>query len=250
MRLARKIALVTGAAQGIGAGIAGRFCQEGATVFVADLKEAEGAATVRALEAAGGRARFLRLDVSREDDWVAAYREVVEREGRLDVLVNNAGLNIRQPIEEMTVENLDIMLAVNVRGPFIGIKHAIPLMRRGGGGSIINMGSVCSLIGHKFTTEAYTTVKGALAQLTKTVAVRYAKDNIRANILCPSTVETLLVKELLKDPTRRQERLGEVPLGRLASVDDVANAALYLASDEAAFINGMLFPVDGGVTAW
>ena len=108
------------------------------------------------------------------------------------------------------------MLAVNVRGPFLGIKHALPLMRRNGGGSIINMGSVCSLIGHKFTPEAYTTVKGALSQLTKSVAVRYAKDNIRANILCPSTVETPLVQEMMKDPERRKERVGEVPLGRLA----------------------------------
>ena len=122
---------------------------------------------------------------------VAVVLPAVQAEfGRVDVWVNNAGINIRQPIEEMSVESLDLMLAVNVRGPFLGIKHALPLMRKAGGGSIINMGSVCSLIGHKFTHEAYTTVKGALSQLTRSVAVRYAKDNIRANILCPSTVET------------------------------------------------------------
>jgi NAD(P)-dependent dehydrogenase (short-subunit alcohol dehydrogenase family) len=149
----------------------------------------------------------------------------------------------------MGVESLDMMLAVNVRGPFLGIKHALPLMRRSGGGSIISMGSVCSLIGHKFTPEAYTLTKGAISQLTRAVAVRYAKDNIRANVLCPSTVETPLVQEMLKDPERRQERVGEVPLGRLASMEDVASAALYLASDEAAFINGVAFPVDGGATA-
>jgi NAD(P)-dependent dehydrogenase (short-subunit alcohol dehydrogenase family) len=123
-------------------------------------------------------------------------------------------------------------------------------MRQNGGGCIINMGSVCSLIGHKFTDEAYTTVKGALSQLTKSVAVRYAKDNIRTNILCPSTVETPLVQEMMKNPERRQERVGEVPLGHLASMEDVASAALFLASDEAAFINGVALPVDGGVTAW
>jgi NAD(P)-dependent dehydrogenase (short-subunit alcohol dehydrogenase family) len=250
MRLQDKVALVTGAAQGLGAAIARRFGREGAQVFVGDLKESEGSAFAAQLKAEGVNAWFVRLDVASEESWVRSCEMVIAKAGRLDVLVNNAGINIRQPIEEMSVENLDLMLAVNVRGPFLGIKHALPLMRKAGGGSIINMGSVCSLIGHKFTPEAYTTVKGALAQLTKSVAVRYAKDNIRANILCPSTVETPLVQEMLKNPERRTERLGEVPLGRLASLDDVANAALYLASDEAAFINGVAFPVDGGVTAW
>ena len=250
MRLQDKVALVTGAAQGLGAAIARRFGREGAQVFVGDLKESEGSAFAAQLKAEGVNAWFVRLDVASEESWVRSCEMVIAKAGRLDVLVNNAGINIRQPIEEMSVESLDLMLAVNVRGPFLGIKHALPLMRKAGGGSIINMGSVCSIIGHKFTPEAYTTVKGALAQLTKSVAVRYAKDNIRANILCPSTVETPLVQEMLKNPERRTERLGEVPLGRLASLDDVANAALYLASDEAAFINGVAFPVDGGVTAW
>jgi cyclopentanol dehydrogenase len=250
MRLKDKAALVTGAAQGIGAAIARRFAQEGAQVLVCDLKQAEGEALTESLRADGGRAWFQRLDVTDEADWVQALSAVVERAGRLDVLVNNAGVNVRKPIEEMRVDELDLMLAVNVRGPFLGIKHALPILRRGGGGSIICMGSVCSVIGHRFTPEAYTTVKGALAQLTRSVAVRYAKDNIRANILCPSTVETPLVQEMLKDPQRRQERVGEVPLGRLASLDDVAAAALYLASDEGAFINGVVLPIDGGVTAW
>lgn len=249
-RLKGKVALVTGGAQGLGAAIARRFGHEGAQVFLGDLKEAEGNLCAAQLQTEGVKAWFVRLDVASEESWIRCCEKVIENAGRLDVLVNNAGINIRQPIEEMTVENLDLMLAVNVRGPFLGIKHALPLMRRAGGGSIINMGSVCCLIGHKFTPEAYTTVKGALIQLTKSVAVRYAKDNIRANLLCPSTVETPLVQEMLKNPERRSERLGEVPLGRLASLDDVANAALYLASDEAAFINGVALPVDGGVTAW
>jgi NAD(P)-dependent dehydrogenase (short-subunit alcohol dehydrogenase family) len=250
MRLKDKVALVTGASQGIGAAIARRFGNEGARVYLGDLKEDEGRAAAAALAACGADARFAVLDVASEESWVAALARVAAEAGRLDVLVNNAGINIRQPIEEMSVENLDRMLAVNVRGPFIGIKHALPLMRKSGGGVILNMGSVCSLIGHKFTPEAYTTVKGAVAQLTKSVAVRYAKDNVRANILCPSTVETPLVTEMLKDPARRAERVGEVPLGRLAGLEDVASAALYLASDEAAFVTGVVFPVDGGVTAW
>jgi NAD(P)-dependent dehydrogenase (short-subunit alcohol dehydrogenase family) len=175
---------------------------------------------------------------------------VVEKEaGRLDVLVNNAGINIREPIEVMKAENFDAMLAVNVKGPFLGTKHAIPLLRKNSGGSILNMSSVCGLIGHRYTTEAYTVTKGALTLLTKTIAVRYAKDNIRCNSLHPSTVDTPLVQELFKDPARKMERLGEVPLGRLATAADVANAALFLASDEAAFINGVAFPVDGGTTA-
>jgi len=231
MRLRDKVALVTGAAQGLGLAIARRFALEGAHVFLGDVKEEAGRDAAAELTSRDAKAWFVRLDVSDEESWKAALASLIEREERLDVLVNNAGINIRKPIEEMTVEELDRMLAVNVRGPFIGIKHALPLMRQNGGGSIINMGSVCSLIGHKFTPEAYTTVKGALSQLTRSVAVRYAKDNIRANVLCPSTVETPLVREVMKDPERRKERVGEVPLGRLADMEDVASAALYLASD-------------------
>jgi len=250
MRLKDKVALVTGAAQGLGLAIARRFGLEGAKVFLGDLKEEQGREAAAGLVAQGARAWFVRLDVADEESWKAALAEPIGIAGKLDILVNNAGINIRVPIEEMTVESIDAMLAVNVRGPFLGIKHALPLLRRNGGGCIINMGSVCSLIGHKFTPEAYTTVKGALSQLTKSVAVRYAKDNIRANLLCPSTVETPLVQEMMKDPERRRERVGELPLGRLADMEDVAAAAVYLASDEASFINGVAFPVDGGVTAW
>jgi NAD(P)-dependent dehydrogenase (short-subunit alcohol dehydrogenase family) len=174
---------------------------------------------------------------------------VLERSGRLDVLVNNAGINIRKNIEEMDVASFDAMMAVNVRGPFIGIKHVLPVMRAAGGGVILNMSSICGLIGHKYTNETYTTTKGALTMLTKSVAVRYAKDNIRCNSVHPSTVETAFVQTMLKDPARRAERLGEVPLGRLATTADVANALVYLVSDEAAFINGVAFPIDGGLTA-
>ena len=175
---------------------------------------------------------------------------MVERAGRLDVLVNNAGINVRKNIEEMPMESFDAMMAVNVKGPFIGIKHTLPIMRAGGGGVILNMSSICGLVGHKFTNETYTTTKGALTMLTKSVAVRYAKDNIRCNSVHPSTVETALVQTMFKDPERKAERLGEVPLGRLASTADVANVLIYLASDEASFINGVAFPVDGGLTAY
>jgi NAD(P)-dependent dehydrogenase (short-subunit alcohol dehydrogenase family) len=249
MRLRNKIALITGGGQGLGAAIGSLFAREGAVVFVGDLNAETGGQVVDNIQAGGGRAFFLTLDVTREESWTAALAAVEKEAGRLDVLVNNAGINIREPIEEMKVENFDAMLAVNVKGPFLGCKHAIPLLRRGGGGSIINMSSVCGLVGHRYTTEAYTVTKGALTLLTKTIAVRYAGDNIRCNSIHPSTVSTPLVAELFKNPERKAERLGEVPLGRLATAQDVANAALFLASDEAAFLNGVALPVDGGVTA-
>lgn len=250
MRLRNKTALITGAAQGLGAAIAERFAEEGATVFVADMNVEAGEATVARIKGGGGQAYFVSLNVTREDSWVAALAEVETRCERLDVLVNNAGINIREAIEVMKEESLDAMLAVNVKGPFLGIKHAIPMMRKAGGGSIINMSSVCGLVGHKYTTEAYTVTKGALTLMTKAVGVRFAKDNIRANSIHPSTVDTPLVQILFQDPVKKQERLGEVPLGRLATEVDVANAALYLASDEAAFLNGVSLPVDGGLTAY
>jgi NAD(P)-dependent dehydrogenase (short-subunit alcohol dehydrogenase family) len=244
-----KTVVVTGAAQGLGAAISIRLAEEGATVFVCDLNEEQGQSIVAGIRGSGGTAYFQKLDVTVEASWVSAIDTVVATCGRLDVLVNNAGINIREPIEEMTEAHLDLMLAVNVKGPFMGIKHCIPVLRKAGGGSIINMSSVCGLIGHKYTTEAYTITKGALTLMTKTVGVRYAKDNIRCNSVHPSTVDTPLVQVLFKDPARREERLGEVPLGRLATDQDVANAVLYLASSEAAFLNGVSLPVDGGLTA-
>ena len=250
MRMKGKIALISGAAQGLGAAIAARLAEEGATVFVCDLNAELGNGTVAAIRGKGGSAHFQSLDVTNEASWIAAIAAVVAACGRLDVLVNNAGINIREAIEEMTEEHLDAMLAVNVKGPFLGIKHAVPVLRKAGGGSIVNMSSICGLVGHKYTTEAYTVTKGALTLMTKTVGVRYAKDNIRCNSVHPSTVDTPLVQVLFKDPKKKEERLGEVPLGRLATDLDVANAVLFLASDEASFLNGVALPVDGGLTAY
>jgi NAD(P)-dependent dehydrogenase (short-subunit alcohol dehydrogenase family) len=225
------------------------FAAQGALVCIGDLNAGAGNQTAAAIREGGGGAFFVTLDVTSEQSWIEAFAAAVKEGGRLDTLVNNAGINIREPIEVMKAENLDAMLAVNVKGPFLGTKHAIPLLRKGGGGSIINISSVCGLVGHAFTTEAYTLTKGALTLLTKSVAVRYAKDRIRCNSIHPSTVDTPLMRELFKDPVKKQERLGEVPLGRLATEADVANAALFLASDEAGFLNGVALPVDGGVTA-
>jgi cyclopentanol dehydrogenase len=252
VRLAEKVAVITGAAQGLGEAIAIRFHEEGAFVFVCDSKEIEGrsvAAEINALSDGPDRAEFLLLDVRLEDSWKRVFRTVKERVGRLDILVNNAGVNIRKNIERMSEEELDAMLAVNVRGPFLGIKHAIPLMRSAGGGCILNMSSICGLIGHRYTNEAYATTKGAITLLSKSIAVRYAGENIRCNSVHPSTVDTQLVRTVLQDPKRKAERLGEVPLGRLATPTDVANAFVFLASEDAAFITGVSFPVDGGLTA-
>ena len=249
LRLQGKTALITGSAQGLGEAIARRYAEEGAKVFIADLQAEAGDKTVKSLIEAGGWAYFLSLDVTSEQSWAAAMETVEKQAGRLDILVNNAGINIREAIEVMKAEQLDAMLAVNVKGPFLGCKYAIPMLRKAGGGSIINMSSVCGLIGHRYTTEAYTVTKGAVTLLTKTVAVRYAKDNIRCNSIHPSTADTHLTQIILQDPAKREERLAEVPLGRLASVSDIANAALFLASDEAAFINVVALPVDGGTTA-
>jgi len=243
-RLAGKTALITGAAGGIGAEVARRFREEGASVFVCDVNCVEGEKT-----AASMGARFVPLDVTSEESWMAAFSAVLERAGRLDILVNNAGINIRKNIEEMPVESWDAMFAVNVRGPFLGIKHCLPIMRAAGGGVILNMSSICGLVGHRYTNETYTAAKGAVTMLTRSVAVRYAKDKIRCNSVHPSTVETAFVQIMFQDPARRAERLGEVPLGRLATTADVANALVYLASDEAAFLNGVALPIDGGLTA-
>jgi cyclopentanol dehydrogenase len=249
VRLLGKIALITGAARGIGEATARRFASEGSAVFIADVKAAEGQALAAELDAKGNRAWFLPLDVRSEADWARALEAVAAQAGRLDVLLCNAGINLREPIEQMSEASLDTMLAVNVKGTFLGIKHALPLLRRGGGGTILITSSISGLVGHRYTTEAYIMAKGALTLLAKAIAVRYAKDNIRCNSVHPSTVGTEFIREYLQDPHRRAERLAEVPLGRLASVDDVASAFVYLASDEAAFITGVALPVDGGLTA-
>ena len=250
MRLQGKRTLVTGAAAGIGAEIATRFVAEGATLFIGDCDTVLGEQTAAGITGAGGRARFVPLDVTSEDSWLKALAAIQAAEGRLDILVNNAGITKRIPITEMPLADFESVMAVNVRGVFLGIKHVLPIMKRQGGGSIVNISSICGLIGHKFTNETYTTSKGAVTLLTKSVAVRHARDNVRCNSIHPGTVDTPMVRELFKDPEKQRERLDEVPLGRLASALDVANAALFLASDEAAFITGVALPVDGGLTAY
>ncbi len=250
MNVNGKSVIITGAGGGLGSAMARLLCKNGASVLILDLDEDKGTAVAEEIRAQGGSAWFLKADVTSEEDWKCAVAFLVETAGRVDVLVNNAGINIRKPIEQMDLSEWCQVMKVNTGSVFLGCKAVIPLMRAQGGGSIINISSVCGLIGHQYTPEAYTASKGAVTLLTKSVASRYAKDGIRCNSIHPSTVDTPLVQVLFKDPARRAERLGEVPLGRLAASDDVANAVLYLASDEAAFINGAALPVDGGVTCY
>ena len=256
MNVKDKTILITGGAGGLGSAMAKMLSENGAKVLLMDLELAreKGEALANELNAAGGQAWFISADVTVEEDWKRAVAFALEQTGRVDVLVNNAGINIRKPVEEMSIDEWMTMMKVNTGSTFLGSKYAIPVMRKQGGGAIINTSSVCGLVGHKYTTEAYTATKGAITLLTKAIASRYAVDNIRCNSVHPSTVDTPFIQKLFNDPEKgelsRAQRLGEVPLGRLATGADVAAAVLYLASEEAAFINGAALPVDGGVTCY
>ncbi len=250
MRLQGKIVIITGAAGAIGSAVAVRFAEEGATIFLCDLDESKGVELEKNIRLSGGKATFFSMDVTVEKEWKKTISKVIKSSGRLDILFNNAGINIRKPIEEMQVGEWDTMMRVNVRSVFLGIKYALSVMRKQKKGSIINMSSICGLIGHKYTSEAYTATKGAVTLLTKSAAVRYAQDQVRINSIYPSTVNTPLVQSLFADPEKKRERIDEVPLSRLATVSDMANAAPYLASDESSFLTGVSLPVDGGYTAY
>ena len=250
MNVRNKVILVTGGAGGLGAEMVQLLCENGAKLYILDLDVQKGEELEKRMKKLSYSATFLKLDLTSEEAWQDVVARIVDKEGRIDVLVNNAGINIRKPIEEMNFSEFNTMMAVNVGSVFLGTKYVLPVMRKQGGGAIINTSSVCGLIGHRYTPEAYTTTKGAVTLLTKAIASRYGHENIRCNSIHPSTVDTPLVQEMFKDPVKKQQRLDEVPLGRLATSRDVANAVWYLASDEASFINGIALPVDGGVTCY
>ncbi|RFU93966.1 SDR family oxidoreductase [Sphaerochaeta halotolerans] len=248
MNVKDKVILVTGGAGGLGAVMVELLCKNGAKLYILDLDETKGKELEAQLTENKVTATFIQMDLTSEEAWKQTIDTIVTKEGRIDVLVNNAGINIRKPIEEMVISEFNTMMLVNVGSVFLGTKYVIPVMRKQGGGAIINTSSVCGLIGHRYTPEAYTTTKGAVTLLTKAIASRYGSENIRCNSIHPSTVDTPLVQEMFKDPAKKQQRFDEVPLGRLATPEDVANSVLYLASEEASFINGVALPVDGGVT--
>jgi len=248
MRLENKVALISGGARGMGAVEAKLFAKEGAKVIIGDMLEDEGRKVEAEINEAGGECAFVVLDVSDEDAWRKAVDDAVSRYGKLDILVNNAGIYRAHNVEETTADEWDQVMDINAKGVFLGTKHAIPAMREAGGGSIVNISSVAGLTGSK-VTSAYNASKGAVRLLTKSTAIQYAADGIRANSVHPGTIETPMTEGFLADDAARQDRMDRTPIGRLGRPEDVAYGALYLASDEASFVTGSELVIDGGRTA-
>jgi NAD(P)-dependent dehydrogenase (short-subunit alcohol dehydrogenase family) len=249
-KLDGKVALISGGGRGMGAAEAAAFAREGARVVFGDVRDEEGRQVEAAIHAAGGDAVYVRLDVTREADWQRAAQTAVDRYGRLDILINNAGIVIpRVPIEERTVEDWDRVMAVNARGVFLGTKHAIPLMRRAGGGAIVNISSVAGIGQSAHQEPAYAASKGAVRILTKVTAAQHAGDGIRCNSVHPGPVDTEMIHSAMSDPEVLRRRLERVPLGRLGAVDEVVAVVLFLASDEASYMTGSEVVVDGGALA-
>jgi NAD(P)-dependent dehydrogenase (short-subunit alcohol dehydrogenase family) len=247
MRLEGKVALISGGARGMGAVEAVLFAEEGAKVVIGDVLEDEGRTVADSIP--DGNAAFIRLDVTSEDDWQAAVALAVQRYGKLDVLVNNAGVGATSMIEETTVAEWDRVMDINAKGVFLGTKYAIPEMRRAGGGSIINISSQLGLVGMDVSSPQYQASKGAVRLFTKSTAIQHARDGIRCNSVHPGTIETLMTAPLLSDADYRQDRVDRTPLGRLGTPEDVAFGVLFLASDEASFMTGSELVIDGGRTA-
>ena len=248
-RLDGKVALISGGARGQGATEARMFAQEGARVVFGDILDEEGKRVEAQIRELGGEATYVHLDVTREADWQAAVETAVNRYGKLDVLVNNAGILIRKGIEETTVEDWDRIMAVNAKGVFLGTKAAIPAMRQAGGGSIINISSTAGLVSSLSGSASYTATKGAVRLFTKATAIQYAKEGIRCNSVHPGPIETDMIQDTLNDPARMEERMSRLPLGRVGKPEEVAYGVLYLASDESSFVTGAELVIDGGTTA-
>ena len=249
-RLDGKVALISGGARGQGATEARLFTQEGAKVVIGDLLDDEGKKVEAEIVESGGEALYVHLDVTRETDWRAAVETAVSRYGKLDLLVNNAGIVLRHKgIEDTTEEEWDRVMAVNSKGVFLGTKHAIPAMRRAGGGSIVNISSTAGLVGSSLGLAAYSATKGSVRLFTKSTAIQHARDNIRCNSVHPGPIDTPMLREAWGDLTRQEERLRRVPLGRIGTTEDIAYGVLFLASDEASFMTGSELVIDGGSTA-
>lgn len=249
-RLQGKVALITGAATGLGAAQAKALAKEGARVAFGDIADSEGRKLETAIRAAGGDAYYVHLNVTQEEDWIAAARVTVERYGKIDILVNNAGLSIpRVPIENRTVEEWDRVMEVNVRGVFLGTKYAIPEMRRAGGGSIVNISSLAGIGQSQIQEPAYATSKAAVRMLSKVTATQHAHENIRCNSLHPGPTDGGMLYRFLPDPMALEERLKRVPMGRLARVDEIVAGVIFLASDESSYMTGSELVIDGGALA-
>lgn len=250
-RLAGKVALITGGGTGIGRATALAFAREAAKVAVVGRRLEKLLEVVKELKAAGGDAIAVSCDVSRAADVQGAVRKTVETFGKLNVVVNNAGVLHVSTIEEIPEDEWDRLIDANLKGPFLMCRAALPEFRKAGGGAIVNVGSVLGLVAMK-KRAAYCASKGGVTLLTKAIAIDHGHENIRANCICPSIVETELVSQLFNTPDGdrvKRERLATIPLGRMGRPADIADLAVYLASDESSWLTGAAIPIDGGLTA-
>jgi NAD(P)-dependent dehydrogenase (short-subunit alcohol dehydrogenase family) len=250
-RLDDKVALITGAASGIGRVAAELFTAESARVAIADVVDADGEAAVAAITAAGGEAAFVHADVSDASQAEAMVDFAVDTFGRLDILYNNAGILPGDDAGTLETPEAtwDRVLEVNLKGVWLGMKFGIPTLLASGGGTIVNVSSLVALVGSAVPQIAYTASKGGVLAMTRETAVEYARQRIRANVLCPGPIDTPLMRQLMSDPAWAARRLVHIPMGRPGKPEELARAALFLASDDSSFMTGATLVVDGGITA-
>jgi cyclopentanol dehydrogenase len=245
-RLKDKVALISGGGRGIGAAVARLFAQEGAAIVLGQRSEQEGRTTAESIRYHGGRAVYVRLDVTREEDWQAAVGTAVATFGRLDILVNDAGINNMKGVEDLSPAEWDQVIAVNQAGVWLGMKSAVSALRRGGGGAIVNVASISALVGSS-QMFAYQASKGAVRAMTRAAAIQYAREGIRVNAVFPGFVGTAMPGGTDEELVRKIAE--EIPIGRIARPEEVAAGVLFLASDEASYVTGAELVVDGGFTA-
>jgi NAD(P)-dependent dehydrogenase (short-subunit alcohol dehydrogenase family) len=248
VRLKNKVAIVTGAASGMGASTAKIFAAEGAKVVCADVNDSDGQAVVEIITQAGGSARFQHLDVSSEEQWTGAVNATLAAWGTIDVLVNNAGVSGTDP-DRLNLAVWEQQMTINARGVFLGIRAVVPVMQRARRGSIINTSSISGVVGQAFVHMGYNAAKGAVRAMTKAAAVQFASDNIRVNSVHPGMLPPMRTSKMSADPQVRATAISAVPMKREGRVEEVAYANLFLASDEASYITGVELPVDGGYLA-
>jgi NAD(P)-dependent dehydrogenase (short-subunit alcohol dehydrogenase family) len=251
MRLKEKVALITGASSGIGRETALLFAREGACVVVADVDDKGGREIVETIERQEGKADYVHADVSQASDCERMVATAEKRFGKLNVLFNNAGIMHSQDDDAVSTDEKiwDLTMNINAKGVFFGCKYGVPALRRAGGGSIINTASFVALLGAATPQIAYTASKGAVLALTRELAVVHARQNIRVNALCPGPLRTELLMKFLDTESKRQRRLVHIPMGRFGEAKEIAQAALFLASDESSYVTGTEFLVDGGINA-
>lgn len=233
----------------MGAAEARLFAREGAKVVIGDVLDDEGRQTEAAINEFGGECLYVHLDVTSEESWGSAVAETVNRFGKLDILVNNAGVVSRVPLEGLNVDEWDRVMDINSKGVFLGTKAAIPEMRRSGGGSIVNISSISGIAGQSYVSAVYNASKGAVRIFTKSTAIQYASEGIRANSIHPGPIDTPMTAFRQGDPQAVADSIGRIPLGRNGVPDDVAYGVLYLASDESSFVTGSELVIDGGFIA-